>query len=144
MALSWLDDLPRPWPTKPDSARARFILAAGVTTALLVIFACGAALRSVNHRPLPHVSAPGERSAELLNGLDPNVAPWWELTALPRVGPSRARAIVAFRETWTEEGPAFPTADSLERVHGIGPKTVARLRPQLILPAGVEHRGGDD
>jgi len=70
--------------------------------------------------------------------LDPNVAPWWELTVLPRVGDSLAKRIVAFRSSTmaddasAEGTPAvFTDADDLARVRGIGPKTVARLRCHL-------------
>lgn len=65
--------------------------------------------------------------------LDPNVAPWWELTELPRVGESLAREVVAHRSAAAAGGAAraFPTADSLLEVRGIGPATLDRLRPFL-------------
>ena len=61
--------------------------------------------------------------------LDPNRAPELELDRLPGVGPSVARAIVAERES----GGFFATADELERVRGIGPATLERIRPHLDL-----------
>ncbi len=48
-----------------------------------------------------------------------------DLELLPGIGPSIARRIVESRES---EGP-FPTVDALDRVKGIGPRTVERLRP---------------
>ena len=68
--------------------------------------------------------------------IDPNTAPWWELTALPRIGEVLARKIVAYRETHQaahEKSPVFARAEDLQRVPGIGPKTVTRLRPHLTI-----------
>ncbi len=81
--------------------------------------------------------APGER-------IDPNRADEPELQRLPGVGPSVARAIVAFR---TREG-GFGGPDDLTRVRGIGPATVTRLRDRLDFsrpPASVALvRDADD
>jgi competence ComEA-like helix-hairpin-helix protein len=59
--------------------------------------------------------------------LDLNQATAAELERLPRVGPSLATRIVAFREKY---GP-FPTVDSLVRVPGIGPATMALLKGKV-------------
>ena len=73
-------------------------------------------------------SQDGARHAEgTIAGIDPNRAPWWELTELPRVGEITARKIVAERE----KGGAFAAASDIARVRGIGPKTVARISPHL-------------
>jgi hypothetical protein len=63
--------------------------------------------------------------ARLLFGcrVDVNRADPRTLEALPRIGPVRARAIVAERTRHP-----FRSLDDLERVHGIGPATVAGLR----------------
>ncbi len=50
------------------------------------------------------------------------------LQALPGIGPARARAIVAERGRRP-----FERIEDLERVHGIGPRTVERLRPYLYI-----------
>ena len=55
---------------------------------------------------------------------DVNSAPARHLLLLPGVGPVRAEAIVADRE---RAGPYRSLAD-LERVRGVGPRTVAGLR----------------
>jgi len=62
--------------------------------------------------------------ARLLFGLsiDPNSADLQTLEALPGIGPSRALAIVREREH-----KPFLNLGDLERVHGIGPRTVERL-----------------
>lgn len=71
-----------------------------------------------------------------LTSVNPNIAPWWELTVLPRIGPHTAREIVRYREskgkrtTSSESGRhivAFRRAADLARVRGIGPKTLQRI-----------------
>ena len=48
-----------------------------------------------------------------------------ELESLPHIGPKTAAAIIAHRQA---RGP-FAAVDDLTAVRGIGPRTVARLRP---------------
>lgn len=60
--------------------------------------------------------------------VDVNRAVWPELAQLPDVGEVTARKIVASRQS---EGP-FDGIDDLQRVRGIGPKTVERIRPYLL------------
>jgi tRNA threonylcarbamoyladenosine biosynthesis protein TsaE len=67
-----------------------------------------------------------------------------QLEALPHLGPQRARAIVAAREQ-----EAFESVAALQRVPGIGPRTVERLTPWLAVHqapemGGTKHRQGDD
>jgi competence protein ComEA len=71
--------------------------------------------------------APAPESGATLPILDLNRATAAELERLPRVGPSLAGRIVAFREKY---GP-FPAVDSLVRVPGIGPGTLALLRGKV-------------
>lgn len=73
----------------------------------------------------PTVAARGTGSD--LPILDLNLATAAELERLPRVGPSLAGRIVAFRQRY---GP-FPSVDSLVRVPGIGPATLALLRGKV-------------
>lgn len=56
-----------------------------------------------------------------------------DLEMLPTIGPKRAAAIIASRTT---DGP-FTTIDNLQRVPGIGPRTVNRIRPYLV-PLGAD------
>jgi competence ComEA-like helix-hairpin-helix protein len=63
--------------------------------------------------------------------IDPSTASRSELSMLPGVGPSLARAIILER---TEHGP-FRSVDDLARVKGIGPARLAALRPWLRVEA---------
>ncbi len=70
--------------------------------------------------------------------IDPNTAPWWELSLLPRVGYATAQAVIDHRASLAADerkpGAAFKTANDLQVVRGIGPKTAQRIRPFLCLP----------
>jgi competence ComEA-like helix-hairpin-helix protein len=83
-------------------------------------------------QPARNSANPGSTNEEggTRNGfpvLNLNSATPAELEALPKVGPALAARIVAFRE---KHGP-FPAVDSLVRVPGIGPATLAILRGQV-------------
>ena len=71
--------------------------------------------------------------------VDPNVAPWWELTVLPDIGPALARRIVDYRESRSgladDSSLAFRSPGDLDTVSGIGPKTVWRIAPFLRFEA---------
>ncbi len=59
--------------------------------------------------------------------VDINTAEWPELSQLPEIGETLARRIVASRD---REGPFLDHQD-LQRVRGIGPKTLEQVRPYL-------------
>ena len=69
--------------------------------------------------------------------INPNVASWQDLTVLPRIGETRAKQIIRYRESATPAagvgtpGRAFSCAADLAQVRGIGPKTVQRISPFL-------------
>jgi competence protein ComEA len=63
--------------------------------------------------------------------IDVNQATWPELAVMPNVGEKLAKRIVADR---AERG-AFNQLADLERVSGIGPKTVEGMKPYLLLPS---------
>ncbi len=75
----------------------------------------------------PRAAAPGRGAARLLWGLplDLNREAAHDLEALPGIGPGRARAIVTGR-------PYCSVAD-LDRVSGIGPGTLNRLRSRVAV-----------
>ncbi|MFM7072580.1 MAG: helix-hairpin-helix domain-containing protein [Planctomycetota bacterium] len=58
-----------------------------------------------------------------------NSAPWQEWTLLPGIGETTAKRIVEYRD----QAGGFGRIDDLRRVRGIGPKTLERLRPYLLL-----------
>ncbi len=77
----------------------------------------------------------------MLDKVDPNVAPWSELTVLPRIGEGLAKAVVQHRESTPVSGALgggqspFTRAADLAHVRGIGPKTVQRIAGHLRFDA---------
>jgi competence protein ComEA len=75
----------------------------------------------------------GGEAPERVNGTEPRVvlnrADAAELQRLPGVGPKRAEAILALRQRLGR----FRRPSDLLRVKGIGPRTLARMLPQLVL-----------
>nr|WP_298058182.1 ComEA family DNA-binding protein [uncultured Halomonas sp.] len=65
--------------------------------------------------------------AQEIAPINVNTADAQLLAELPGIGPSRAEAIIEEREM----NGAFESADDLERVSGIGPATVDRMRDQV-------------
>ncbi len=62
--------------------------------------------------------------------VNPNYAPIESLVRLPGIGVSRAAAIVAYREKFGDidgGNPVFQSANDLQKVKGIGPKTVQNI-----------------
>lgn len=66
--------------------------------------------------------------------IDLNTADEATLDLLPGIGPALSRRIVEDR---AELGP-FRTLNDLDRVRGIGPKTIERLRPFVAQPRASE------
>ncbi len=119
---SSVHDAPRP-------ADVGLRLQVGVGLALLMGMTAGAGLAIDELQP---IDAPPLRTT-----IDPNVAGWWELAALPGLGEVRARAIVAWRERQADDpDPSFRTAADLDLVHGIGPVTVQRVAAFLHFDEG--------
>lgn len=79
----------------------------------------------------------GERAGELVDRLDPNTASAAELRLLPRVGPSIADRIIAYRQQRLAERPgqpAFGKLQDLDAVPGVGPAMLEQLEPHLRFP----------
>jgi competence protein ComEA len=71
---------------------------------------------------------------ELESRINPNDAPAASLIRLPGIGIARAQAIVAYREEFGKRdsnSPAFRSCDDLQKVKGIGPKTVQNISEWL-------------
>ncbi len=88
--------------------------------------------------PAPVAAAAGSRKAPPGAPVDVEVAAVAEIEALPRIGPSLARRIVASRDSL---GP-FKSLAGLRRVKGIGPALLKQLAPLVVFggrpdPAGV-------
>lgn len=63
------------------------------------------------------------------NTVNINTATEAELTTLPGIGPSKAAAILAYRE----ENGQFKTVEDLKNVSGIGEKTFEKLQPLIAV-----------
>jgi len=66
--------------------------------------------------------------------INPNNAPAESLVRLPGIGIVRAGAIIAYRVNFIEkqgQGQAFETIDDLQKVRGIGAKTVQNISKWL-------------
>lgn len=70
---------------------------------------------------------------QLDSQINPNNAPVASLMRLPGIGVSRAEAILAYRHSWTGEnqGQVFKDCNDLQKIKGIGPKTVQRVKQWL-------------
>ena len=126
MGSSWLDhDLL--W--KPSHRRALIAL-------LTVLLLCLSVKLAFNRTRIPDPQPEaGLRSNELATQIDPNTATWEELAAIPRLGEKRAQAIVALRDQLLgdhPDHPPFSKLDDLRQVKGIGPSTIANLKPYLF------------
>jgi DNA uptake protein ComE-like DNA-binding protein len=89
------------------------------------------------------VQVESSRVAEVEQRVDPNTATWPELARLPNVGETIAKRIIAYREQQQradgggEALPVFRSAEDLDAVPAIGPKTIERLRPYLKFPTSA-------
>lgn len=108
-------------PLTPRDRRTAFVLFAFVAACWGAAALQDAALG----RPWQRLDRLERRTA--YGSIDPNAASVDELQALPGIGPSLARRIVAERE----RGGPYRSLDDLQRVAGIGPKTAERLRPWI-------------
>lgn len=71
----------------------------------------------------------------LADTINPNTADWVSMTRLPGIGPTRAKAIVEFREQYLKDHPnetrAFHCAEDMMRIKGIGETISAQIEPSL-------------
>jgi len=77
------------------------------------------------------VRAAGNCDFVLDEKINPNTACAGSLIRLPNVGPSRAMAIIEYRNSCDEAQKAFKTGADLQKIKGIGPKTVESVTPWL-------------
>lgn len=114
----------QPAPARPDWTRGPSGVIAALALACLASLAC---LRSLDHAPAGGFTALAPHASKL----DLNTATAAELELLPRIGPALAGRIATDRAA---RGP-FRSVDDLDRVPGIGPRTVERLRPFVLAGA---------
>jgi len=63
--------------------------------------------------------------------INPNRACFASLLRLPNIGPSRAQAIIKYRHRAGNSRVVFEKAEDLQKIKGIGPKTVEMITPWL-------------
>ncbi|MCG3139047.1 MAG: hypothetical protein HJJLKODD_02925 [Phycisphaerae bacterium] len=63
------------------------------------------------------------RQRQLIRKINPNHDPWWMLAALPRIGVTRAKEIVQYREQSGQPHP-FNSENDLLNLPGIGSATL--------------------
>ena len=122
------------------SSRERGVANAALLVAallwLLAVWPEGAVQEDVP--PLDPARAEGAARLLLGEPLDLNRADHESLEALPGIGPARARAIVRERER-----APFRSVGELQRVRGIGPRTVAGLEGLLRVEPPARDAPGD-
>lgn len=122
-------------PTDPPR-RTRYDLSWSPRNAAAVLVACAAfaGLLLSEHLARPHVVGGqiplwGLRIRAATELINPNTASAGSLQRLPGIGPSRASAIIVYRQA---HGPAaFQTATELMAIKGIGPATARNVAPHL-------------
>ncbi|MHC5060303.1 MAG: ComEA family DNA-binding protein [Planctomycetota bacterium] len=77
------------------------------------------------------VSGSGTCNLALDSRINPNTATAASLERLPGIGPKRARAVVAYRQTIGSDGQAFESSPDMEKIKGIGAKTSQKIKPWL-------------
>lgn len=136
-------DSPDPAVEAPDSKTRQ--------TSLLLCLLLGLVLAFGFYRyatTVPHLTAEARATGATTTPLkvNPNTAPWWELTVLPGVGEVTAKKIVDYRDTRRRElalpdhAPVFRSAADLKQVKGIGPKKSAGMEPYLVFEATAERK----
>ncbi len=100
----------------------------GVASILLLVLACFMALPHLTGAGWVHRRSLTPRAVTFQ--VDINRADWPELAALPEVGESLAREIIAYRK---QHGP-FCCLAELAMINGIGTMTLQRISPYVPLP----------
>ena len=72
--------------------------------------------------------------------INPNTASVASLVRLPGIGKARAMDIIHYRQNQKPDEPVFQSAQDLESIHGIGPKTTESLEPWLTFETEKTER----
>jgi len=92
-----------------------------IAVIVCILFSVAFVLNSTSGRP---------NKIELDSQINPNNAPLGSLVRLPGIGIVRAAAIVSYRKSLTQQdctASAFKNCDDLQKIKGIGPKTVQNI-----------------
>jgi len=113
-----------------------FVLAGASITGLVYAWNRSVDRETLEPSPASHVehehrpgASPDMRSLSAIKLIDINNADQGQLQLLPGIGPALAGRILDDRE---EHGP-FDTIEALDRVPGIGPKTIEKLRGSVLV-----------
>lgn len=121
---------------KPSQHRALLV----IVSSWLLVVACQWIYWGGHRGQLIEIDRAEPRTAQYL--VDINRADWPEMVQLPGLGETLAQRIIADRQ---QHGP-FQDIDDLDRVNGIGLRTLERIRPYLLpIPkdtdwAALKHR----
>lgn len=114
-----------------------------LTLALITAVLTMAQPASADPKKGKEVERPTESSAQVVNI---NTASEEQLQYLPGIGPSKAQAIIKYRDK-----AKFGNTQQITRVKGIGRKTFLKLRPHLTIKGDTTltsklklKRGGDE
>jgi len=112
--------LPELWLKRADQVLVASVLGVG-----LAVLVCYGIIHQRRHGAWIDIERAAPLPLELQ--IDINRADWPELTLLPGISETYARRIVESRQ---REGP-FHGPEDLQRVSGIGPRTMEQIRPYL-------------
>ena len=79
----------------------------------------------------PALKSSGQITSDRVAKLNPNIAAAGELAELPSIGPKKAQAIIDYRVSTNKEK-AFEGTSDLEKVKGIGKKTVEKIKQWIV------------
>jgi len=118
-----------------SAAVVMVILAAGLLTTSLLQRGPDA-MKSTHAPGDASIPLHGEKASQAVLRLDPNTATAAQLQLLPEVGPITARKIIDTREAQQRNGidRPFRRLSDLNKVPGIGDKTIRRFAEHLELP----------
>ena len=125
------DPRERPPSAEPPLSRARWLLASVLAVAsmggIAVSLMGSGPVRSAPapSRPIPERSSSAAEPGSIVRLIDINSAPPESLQMLPGIGAVLAQRIAEDRLA----NGAFAELDDLDRVKGIGPRTIEKLRP---------------